>query len=159
MTSNCNRFYGVVANNTCYDITQAKNTTLDELYTWNPALQGDCSGLESGYYICVGIANTIVATTITRVQDPTTSTTPSTTTTSSATATRGGAAPPGSTQSGIPADCNRWVMQQTGLYCYDMAQKGGITLDRLYALNSGLGGDCSGLWVGCAYCLSAASGN
>lgn len=58
-------------------------------------------------------------------------------------------APPGPTQSGIPANCNRWVMQHDGtwsripllvylltlvlgVFSYDMAASEGITLDLLY---------------------------
>jgi hypothetical protein len=44
-------------------------------------------------------------------------------------------------------------MQKDGVYCYDMAAAAGITLDRLYALNPALNGDCGGLWPGYAYCI------
>ena len=29
--------------------------TLNQLYEWNPALVGDCSGLWPGYAYCVGV--------------------------------------------------------------------------------------------------------
>lgn len=35
-----------------------------------------------------------------------------------------------------------------------MADKYGITLAEFYELNPALGGDCSGLWSGYAYCIS-----
>ncbi|KAL3441010.1 hypothetical protein BJX65DRAFT_314269 [Aspergillus insuetus] len=59
----------------------------------------------------------------------------------------------GPTQGAIPGDCNRWVMQQNGIFCYDIAAAAGISLDELYALNPALSGDCSGLWPGYAYCI------
>lgn len=27
---------------------------LDDFYTWNPAIKSDCSGLESGVFVCIG---------------------------------------------------------------------------------------------------------
>lgn len=38
----------------CYDMAAAAGITLDDLYRWNPALNGDCSGLWPGYSYCVG---------------------------------------------------------------------------------------------------------
>lgn len=64
--------------------------------------------------------------------------------------------PPGPTQAGIPSNCNKWVLQKTGVYCYDMAAAAGISLDRLYQLNPALNGDCSGLWPNYAYCIGVA---
>jgi hypothetical protein len=40
-----------------------------------------------------------------------------------------------------------------GKYCQDMADSSGIMLAKLYELNPALGGDCSGLWAGYAYCI------
>ena len=45
------------------------------------------------------------------------------------------------------------MLQKEGVYCYDIAQAAGISLDRLYEWNPALGGDCSGLWPGYAYCV------
>lgn len=76
------------------------------------------------------------------------------------TPTKGGTAPPGPTQLGIPSDCSKWIMQQSGKYCADMAAGAGITLAVLYRLNPALnmGGECQGLWVGYAYCVATPSG-
>ncbi|KZM21327.1 hypothetical protein ST47_g7532 [Ascochyta rabiei] len=60
---------------------------------------------------------------------------------------------PGPTQEGINAKCNKWVLQKTGVYCFDMAKAASVALDRLYTLNPALKGDCSGLWPGYAYCI------
>ena len=68
--------------------------------------------------------------------------------------------PPGPTQSGIPADCNKWVLQQDGVYCQGMANNAGISLTCLYQMNPALNtdkGECQGLWAGEAYCVGTAS--
>lgn len=44
-------------------------------------------------------------------------------------------------------------MQKDGVFCYDMAAAAGISLNELYEYNPALGGDCSGLWGGYAYCI------
>ena len=40
----------------CYDMAAAASVSLAQLYYWNPALNGDCSGLWAGYAYCVGIS-------------------------------------------------------------------------------------------------------
>jgi len=39
------------------------------------------------------------------------------------------------------------------VFCYDMAQAAGIALEQLYAWNPALKTDCSGLFIGYAYCV------
>ncbi|PHH89144.1 hypothetical protein CDD83_6595 [Cordyceps sp. RAO-2017] len=55
MTSACGGFYLVKPGDGCYDIASANEIALADLYSWNPALKGDCSGLYYGYYICIGL--------------------------------------------------------------------------------------------------------
>jgi len=62
-------------------------------------------------------------------------------------------AAPGPTQTGIASNCDQYVLQSDGVYCYDMAQNADITLTELYEWNPALDGDCSGLWAGYAYCV------
>lgn len=62
---------------------------------------------------------------------PTTSTTAAATTVSSATV-------PGPIQTGEPADCDDWILQSAGVYCYDMATNAGISLACLYQLKPAL---------------------
>ncbi|KAJ6012820.1 hypothetical protein N7522_003175 [Penicillium canescens] len=47
MASGCIRFYYVEANNDCYDIALDARVALDDFYIWNPAVNSDCSGLQS----------------------------------------------------------------------------------------------------------------
>lgn len=55
MVSNCNKFYQVVSGDGCWAIANDNGIALDQLYAWNPALNGDCTGLQPPYYVCIGI--------------------------------------------------------------------------------------------------------
>ena len=115
----------------CGDMASEAGISLNELYALNPPLNGDCSGLFQGYAYCVGPVS----------EDP---------------ACAGGTKPPEQVQAGISCKCNKWVMQQDGKYCGDMAQDAGISLTQLYSLNPALNGDCTGLFQGYAYCIGLA---
>lgn len=156
MVSGCTKFYLVVANDGCWAIANANSIALEDFYAWNPAVGSDCATLQPTYYVCVGRGGAASTPPVTsRATTPTPSSTSLRSSSSqrpiTSSATR--PAPPGPTQAGIPANCNKWVLQKDGVYCYDMAQAAGIALDRLYALNPALNGDCSGLWPGYAYCI------
>ncbi|KFA55940.1 hypothetical protein S40293_08856 [Stachybotrys chartarum IBT 40293] len=142
MVDGCGRFYFVVEGDGCFDIAQRWVISLSSLYDWNPNLNGDCTGLTLGTYICVGLGQS--SSTSSRNEPP-------------ATTTEGGLPPPpGPTQGGTPLDCNAWIMQQEGIFCYDMASNAGISLDCLYELNPALD-ECRGLWAGYAYCVGTVS--
>ncbi|KAL2807585.1 hypothetical protein BJX63DRAFT_436907 [Aspergillus granulosus] len=127
MTTNCGAFYLVETGNGCYDIATANNIAIDQLYTWNPALNGDCTGLYPDYYICVGLVG-------------------STTTTTTTTTASGGVSTPTPTQAGMVSGCTSFYYVQSGDGCYDIAANNGIALDNMYVWNPALNGDCSGLW-------------
>ncbi|KAL6891177.1 hypothetical protein HDV57DRAFT_484731 [Trichoderma longibrachiatum] len=55
MVKNCDKFYYVATGDGCYDIAAANNIALSDFYSWNPAVETDCSGLFPDYYVCVGI--------------------------------------------------------------------------------------------------------
>jgi hypothetical protein len=54
MVSNCDRFCLVESGNDCTDIALDSNIAISTFYGWNPALKGDCSGLQANVYVCVG---------------------------------------------------------------------------------------------------------
>lgn len=55
ITSSCGKFYKVVTGDSCHDIAQEHDVTLDDFYAWNPAVGDNCGSLLSGYYVCVGL--------------------------------------------------------------------------------------------------------
>jgi LysM repeat protein len=133
MVEDCTSFSYVQSGDGCYDIAANNGIALDELYTWNPALNGDCSGLWPDYYICVGVG----------------------TTTTTATTTTGAVETPTPTQAGMLSSCKSFYYVQSGDGCYDIAAENGVTLDNLYSSNPALNEDCSGgmniLHVGYTY--------
>ncbi|KAL3486679.1 hypothetical protein BJX62DRAFT_228560 [Aspergillus germanicus] len=55
--SNCNKWHLVEEGDTCYDIAQDNNITLEQFYGWNPAVKSDCGeGFWLGNAYCVGVA-------------------------------------------------------------------------------------------------------
>lgn len=135
---NCNKYVLRKSGILCYDMAKVAGISLDQLYAWNSALKSDCSGLIVGYAYCIGVSGS-------SPRISTRTTTPPPTTTS-------GPAP-GPTQSAIVTKCKKWVLQKSGVFCYDMAKTAGIALEQLYAWNPALKTDCSGLWAGYAYCI------
>ncbi|ATY65640.1 Peptidoglycan-binding Lysin subgroup [Cordyceps militaris] len=137
MVKNCNKFYKVKSGDGCYNIADSNGVALSDLYSWNPALKGDCSGLFPDYYLCVGVTSSSSGT-------PTT--TPTTTTT-----------PPGTTpspvQDGMVKNCDKFYKVKSGDGCYDIASSNGIALDDLYSWNPALKSDCSGLFPDYYICV------
>ncbi|CAG8067040.1 unnamed protein product [Penicillium salamii] len=56
IASNCNKYYTVVAKDSCAKIENTYNITFAELYQWNPAIGSDCEYLGVGYSVCVGVS-------------------------------------------------------------------------------------------------------
>ena len=55
IASNCDQYYTVASGDSCAKIGSLYNDTFAELYSWNPAIGGDCQNLWVGYTICVGV--------------------------------------------------------------------------------------------------------
>ncbi|THC91912.1 hypothetical protein EYZ11_008622 [Aspergillus tanneri] len=128
LISTCNAFYKVQVNDICYDIASYYgNFTLDQFYEWNPSVKSDCSGLQAGYYVCIGVAasSTTVAT-----ADPATTTAATTTT------------PNIPQQSGIAKDCNKYYFVKRGDTRPEIASEYGIGLSTFYRWNPAVGPDC-----------------
>lgn len=51
MVGNCDRFHFVETDQGCQEIADRYSIPLSRLYTWNPALNGDCTGLWANVYI------------------------------------------------------------------------------------------------------------
>ena len=56
---------------------------------------------------------------------------------------------------GASASCKGWYTVQSGDYCSLVEQKFGITMAQLMSWNTALSSDCSNLWLGYSYCVSA----
>ncbi|KJZ69800.1 hypothetical protein HIM_10818 [Hirsutella minnesotensis 3608] len=137
MVRTCSKFYKVKSGDGCYDIAKSYGIALNELYSWNPALKGDCSGLFPDVYICVGSS----------------SGSSSTHTTTTATATTPPRTTPSPVQDGIVKDCGKFYKVKSGDGCYNIAQSNSIALSDLYSWNPALKGDCSGLFPDYYICV------
>ncbi|OKP00965.1 hypothetical protein PENSUB_7546 [Penicillium subrubescens] len=134
LVANCNAFYLVESGDTCYDImTSYGNFTLSQFYSWNPAVETSCSGLQPGYYVCVGVVGLSGTTT-----------TPTTMTTTTTASVNG----PTPQQTGIVPNCSR--ERQVPI---KIASGNGITLANFYSWNPAVGSSCSSLWLGYYVCV------
>ncbi|KAH1765798.1 hypothetical protein KXX41_003141 [Aspergillus fumigatus] len=135
LISTCNAFYAVQPGDYCEGIVTAYgNFTLSQFYQWNPAVKTDCSGLQAGYFVCIGVAG-------------------STTTTTSN--------PHSPQQTGIAANCNKYYFVEIGDGCAAIASTYGITLADFYSWNPAVGTSCQSLQAGYYVCVgvSAQSGD
>lgn len=55
--ASCNRFYLVQPGDGCWAIANSANIPLATFYDLNPAVGTDCSGLLSGFYVCLGLTS------------------------------------------------------------------------------------------------------
>ncbi|KAJ5085779.1 hypothetical protein N7532_010550 [Penicillium argentinense] len=55
--STCDKFYKVLADDSCSDIANENDIPLPSFYDWNPAVKSNCAGLQAKEYVCVGTAS------------------------------------------------------------------------------------------------------
>lgn len=55
MTTNCDSFHLVVSGDQCGILAYDYHISLDQFYSWNPAVGSSCRYLDLGYYVCVGV--------------------------------------------------------------------------------------------------------
>lgn len=51
----CKSFHSVVAGDSCYDIAANAGISLDNFYSWNPAIGSDCGSLWVDYNVCTAV--------------------------------------------------------------------------------------------------------
>lgn len=132
--SKCQNFYKVIKGDSCSAIVDKFGTfTLDDFYTWNPAVGDSCQSLQAGYFVCVGVVGT-----------------PTSRPTSTAAPTKG----PSPQQTGIISTCDSYYKVQAGDGCQAIVDKNGtFTLDDFYAWNPAVGSSCQALQAGYYVCV------
>ncbi|KAF3941517.1 Autolysin [Dactylella cylindrospora] len=143
MVGNCNKFYFVKENDGCAAIASQAGIPLSMLYQWNPALNGDCSGLWANVYVCVG----------TTTYTPTLTTTTKPPTTTATTTRNNGVSTPTPIQAGMTTNCNKFYLVKGGDGCDPIARQFGISLSNFYSWNPAVKNDCSGLWPDYYVCV------
>ncbi|PIA99826.1 hypothetical protein CB0940_02390 [Cercospora beticola] len=139
LIAGCQRYYFVQQGDFCQAIVDRFGTfSLQQFYSWNPAVGNTCGGLQAGYYVCVGVSGT-----------PTTPPAPPTN------------PAPTPIQAGTPSNCSRYGVANAGGTCSAFAQRFGISLQNLYRWNPVLGNNgqnCqSSFWAGYNYCVGVSS--
>ncbi|GAM87639.1 hypothetical protein ANO11243_056660 [Dothideomycetidae sp. 11243] len=135
LVQNCNRFYQVGSGDTCASI-QAKYDTfsLQQFYSWNPAVGNSCTSLWLGYFVCIGVPGT--PTTPIDLPKPT---------------SHG----PQPQQPGLTQKCNNYYLVQSGDYCQSIADKYHVSVQQFESWNPAVGTDCKSLWVGYYVCVGS----
>ncbi|RDW63078.1 putative LysM domain protein [Aspergillus mulundensis] len=147
-----NEYYFVESGDTCAEIASDNSIALSSFYAWNPAVGSSCSGLQAGYYVCVGVAGTTSTSTSTA-----TTTTKSPSTTASTTTGTGTATAPSPTQSGLTPSCTTYYKAVSGDSCWSITNEkysylAGTSL--FYDWNPAVGSDCANLQAGYYYCVA-----
>ncbi|KAH6724401.1 hypothetical protein BKA61DRAFT_29479 [Leptodontidium sp. MPI-SDFR-AT-0119] len=136
--SGCNKFYFVASGTTCSELLSVNGITIAQLFAWNSGVKADCSGLWAEVYVCVGVPGT----------STTTTSKPSTTTPANGIVTPSPTQPPS-----IVSNCNKFHFVAEGTTCSAILSQYGITVAQLFAWNSGVKADCSGLWSNVYVCV------
>ncbi|KAG6005151.1 hypothetical protein E4U21_000405 [Claviceps maximensis] len=135
------------ANFNCSMAPQLFGITVAELTRLNPWIGSNCDTGIWSHLTSDGYEQVCVLASDARPTSSPTSTAsavPSTTT---------GAAPPAPTQPGTSKNCKKWHTVVSGDGCWSIANAAGIGLDEFYRMNTGVGSDCSALWLGYAVCI------
>ncbi|KAM7214512.1 hypothetical protein V8F06_010073 [Rhypophila decipiens] len=150
IVEDCLSYWFVGTTDTCELIAEIHDVTEAQLISWNPVLDSDCSGLESGNFICVEGEGegTPVSSSSSSSSSSTSSSTTTSTTTSQPPST------PTPTQAGMASGCTYFYRVRSGDNCWDISVAAGISLQTLYTLNPGLGTECASLWPDYFICLA-----
>ncbi|KXJ85378.1 hypothetical protein Micbo1qcDRAFT_128179 [Microdochium bolleyi] len=131
IASDCQRYHLVKSGDGCQKIVdQYKTFSLQQFYSWNPAVGNTCSGLWLDFYVCIGISGTPT----TPPQQPST---------------------PSPVQEGISSKCNKYHEVVSGDFCQMIADKFKISLANFYSWNPAVGKTCSALWLGYHVCVGS----
>ncbi|KAL2211785.1 hypothetical protein CC79DRAFT_1378678 [Sarocladium strictum] len=140
MVTNCNSFHEIKSTTTCAALLDYRKITMAQLYAWNPAVKSDCSNLQPGTNVCVGIIG---------------GSTPPTTTKPPA----NGITTPLPIQTGMVTNCNKFHEIKSTTTCANLLAYHSITMPDLYKWNPAVKSDCSNLQPGTNVCVGVIGGS
>ncbi|RDA83604.1 hypothetical protein CP532_2869 [Ophiocordyceps camponoti-leonardi (nom. inval.)] len=154
LTTDCTSYHLVESGETCMKIMSKYSNvfTLEQFYSWNPAVGNDCISLWLGYYVCIGVNGSPIPSSTTRPFNGETPCCLSFHVLCSAPAP--GINTPEPTQPGMVDNCDGFYYVQPGEGCASIASKHGISLDQFLAWNPTVGEDCHALWANANACVS-----
>ncbi|KAJ1337363.1 peptidoglycan DL-endopeptidase LytF [Microdochium nivale] len=137
ISASCNKFHYVESGTSCSSILTKYSLNIATFYSWNKAVGSNCESMWAEVYVCVGIIGG----------------TPTTTKATTTTTAGNGITTPTPTQGGMINDCDKWDYVKKGETCSAILSRNGLTVAQLYALNSGVGNNCQGLWAEVYVCV------
>jgi len=145
--SDCNKWFEAGDGAGCWSIYTDAGIEASQFYKWNPVLgtSGENCGTQiwPQYSYCIGVSS---------------SSAPAPTTT---TGSGSGPAKPTATQTGLAANCNKFVQAGDGDGCWKLAHDAGIDLSLFFKWNPvmGAGGENCGtqIWPEYYYCVSVSA--
>ena len=141
MIKNCNKFHLRKDGEFCQDIAELYSISVEDFYRFNPGVGSTCGKLWKDAYVCVGTLNPSTPT-LSQTTSPT-QTKPS-----------NGIETPKPIQPGMTPNCKKFYMRKEDEFCADIASVNSISLEDFYRWNSGLGSDCTKLWVKSYVCVA-----
>ncbi|KAL1891065.1 hypothetical protein Sste5346_007890 [Sporothrix stenoceras] len=170
LTASCNNFHLVAKGDSCSTIEASYGVSSADFLSWNPAIQSNCLGLLTGYYVCVGVPGATTSTvkptstsTTTTSKATTTITTSKTSTTTSKASTSTSktsttSAVPSPLQPGTFDNCTSYHLVAAGDSCSAIETAAGISSAQFAAWNSGVDADCTNIDVGYYLCVGGGGG-
>lgn len=124
MVPNCNAFYQVRPQDTCYGMARAKGISVAQFEECNRGTGRDCSSLQAYAWACVGVGP----------PDPVQT--------------------PARTQEDMVAGCRQFHNVRLNENCADITRSWGASLDDLVRWDPAIGPDCLGMWTGHWLCVA-----
>jgi LysM repeat protein len=166
LTANCNNFHLVVKGDSCATIESAYGVSAADFLSWNPAVQSNCLGLLTHYYVCVGVSgatttvkSTSISTTTTTTSKTTSTTTTTSTTSMSTSKTSTASAVPSPLQPGTFDNCTSYHLVVAGDSCSAIETAAGISTAQFEMWNSGVNAGCTNIDVGYYLCVGGGGGS
>ncbi|KAF1357176.1 hypothetical protein EJ07DRAFT_129973, partial [Lizonia empirigonia] len=121
IVSDCKAFHQAKDGETCRQLLEYGLYSQEQLFSWNPALDGNCDGLWLNYYYCVAAGGTLPAPPITTQR-------------------------PSSLPQGQISTCNTWYQVDTSETCEQIVDMfGRFSKEDLIKWNPAIGSDCGGI--------------
>jgi hypothetical protein len=137
MVTNCAKFHYVDAGVVCSQITSYQKISLADFVKWNPTVGSDCSRMQAGVNVCVGV----IGGTTTTNKPPTT------------TQPGNGIQTPQPTQPGMVTNCKKFHYAAAGVVCSQITSFQKISLADFVKWNPGVGADCRNMWANTYTCV------
>ncbi|KAH8690433.1 hypothetical protein GQ44DRAFT_720227 [Phaeosphaeriaceae sp. PMI808] len=140
MVTNCNKFYFIDQGVICDTVTSKNGISLSNFIKWNPSVGSDCTGMQAGVNVCVGVIG-------------------GTTPTPTPTTPNNGITTPQPTQPGMVTNCNKFHWISEGNVCSQILSYNKISLADFYKWNPSIKSDCTSMQANVNVCVGVIGGS